>query len=94
MTNLDTIGGDDVLESKYSGTRIVILGGAGVGKSSLANTLLGRDKNYDGAGFPSGCFKVSSRRVGSVTLGTCPDTGYLLGGNYPYNHFQLFLFYV
>ena len=28
------------------------------GKSSLANVLVGRAHNYQGGGFPHGCFKV------------------------------------
>jgi predicted GTPase len=50
-------------------------GATGVGKSSLANVLLGRDKNYEGHGFDDGCFKVFGLQTGdsSVTKKTCQD---------------------
>jgi hypothetical protein len=42
---------------------------------------MGRDKNYDGRGFDSGCFKVYGLNHGesSVTKKTCQDQGHFLG---------------
>ena len=70
------------INRNYSSNRFFLLSGAtGVGKSSLANVLLGRDKNYDGRGHANGCFKVMGLNNGgtSVTKETCPDTGHMLG---------------
>ena len=64
--------------------RIVILGNVGVGKSSLANVLVGRDRNYNGYGFKNGCFEVlglSSKVKPPVTKITCTDKGPWLGNS-------------
>ena len=68
-------------EASYASPRIIILGAAGVGKSSLANVLMGRDKNYDGKGFGNGCFKVYGldNRKTAITKSTCADQGQWLG---------------
>ena len=60
---------------------MIFQGATGVGKSSLANVLMGRDKNYEGLGFEDGCFKVFGLQTGqtSVTKKTCQDQGHFLG---------------
>merc|ERR1719331_1227516 len=70
--------GVDGNEFRFPSPRIVILGATGVGKSSLANVLVGRDKNYDGRRFHDGCFKVAATKD-VVTKETCADVGYWLG---------------
>ena len=40
---------------------MVVLGEVGVGKSGLANVLVGREHNYQGGHFKKGCFKVDNR---------------------------------
>ena len=59
------------------------MGATGVGKSSLANILMGRDKNFDGNGFPGGCFEVLGlNNMGeSVTKEVCEDQGQWLGNH-------------
>ena len=63
----------------YPSPRIVILGATGVGKSSLANIFLGRDKNFNGTGFREGCFRVSPKFTTGVTKATCADSGHWMG---------------
>ena len=58
--------------------KVALLGNIGVGKSSLGNVLLGRDRNYQGHGFQLGCFDVG-RSDTSRTQYPCMDTGFLLG---------------
>ena len=57
--------------------KIIILGAVGVGKSSLANVLLGRSRIAQGEGHNSGCFKVYGldHKQTSTTKKTCWDTG-------------------
>ena len=62
--------------------RVVLLGASGVGKSSLGNVLLGRDRNYQGQGFSLGCFGVGNARTeSSHTQYPCIDTGFFLGNS-------------
>ena len=63
--------------TKYPDPRIVILGGTGVGKSSLANVLLGRDRSFNGSVFKDGCFRVSPD-ISGITKKTSPDSGHWL----------------
>jgi len=65
-------------DDEFPGPRILILGEAGVGKSSLANRLLGRGFLHD-SGDDKGCFKEGQDFSDGVTMGTCHEKGYYLG---------------
>merc|ERR1711936_1363127 len=75
-------------EKEYPSPRMIMIGETGVGKSSLANVLMGRDKKDDGSGYLDkngsrpgyGCFKSDDTDDGKVvTTKTCSDTGHYLG---------------
>ena len=63
--------------------KFIIIGATGVGKSSLANVLLGRPKNYQGMRFENGCFNVGPQMDSKTarTTAPCSDVGYLLGND-------------
>ena len=65
-------------EDKYPSPRIIILGQTGVGKSSVANVLVGRAHNYDGGSNTDGCFAVADG-TDPTTTKTCANVGDWLG---------------
>jgi septin family protein len=68
----------DLKHFSFKSPVIVLLGEIGVGKSSLANVLVGRDKSYDGADHKNGCFKVGGDSK-AVTKKACPEEGHWMG---------------
>lgn len=66
---------------EYPGPRIIMLGPIGVGKSSLGNVLLGRDKQHKNSN-DEGCFTVGNNE-NPVTTKTCAHPGTYLGKSNP-----------
>ena len=71
-------------EDVFPSPRIIIIGETGVGKSSLANVLMGNHPQYNGSDYKPpgyGCFKSDGNQWDGniVTKKTCSDTGYWLG---------------
>lgn len=63
---------------KYASPRIVMLGGAGVGKSTLANSLLGRGENFKNENDKQ-CFEAGDPVSGGMTKESCAHQDYFLG---------------
>eukprot|EP00092_Neocalanus_flemingeri_P009883 GFUD01010652.1.p1 GENE.GFUD01010652.1~~GFUD01010652.1.p1 ORF type:complete len:363 (+),score=84.37 GFUD01010652.1:106-1194(+) len=67
---------------KFPCPRFVIIGPTGAGKSSLANVLIGRDKEFQNPDESEKCFTVGAFAENSkdgVTQETCHETGSWLG---------------
>merc|ERR1712123_291557 len=67
---------------KFPCPRFVIIGPTGAGKSSLANVLIGRDKEFQNQKENEKCFTVGAFAQDSkdgVTQDTCFETGSWLG---------------
>ena len=62
---------------RYKSPRIVMLGAAGTGKSTLANSLLGRDTKYKNDGNKK-CFEAGKSASGGKTKDTCAHQGSFL----------------
>jgi len=65
-------------DKDFPGPRILILGAAGSGKSSLANRLLGRGIRAESDN-DKGCFTEKTAYQDAVTKGTCFEKGHYLG---------------
>jgi len=67
-------------DEAYPGPRILILGAAGAGKSSLANRLIGEGiREEHETEEEGGCFSEKSSWTDAVTKKSCARTGYYLG---------------
>ena len=66
---------DDISYYLFPGPRILILGAAGTGKSTLGKKLLDIKDNQD----DKGCFAESSIAGPAHTTGTCAQKGFYLG---------------
>ena len=76
------------MNKSISDLRLVIIGKTGVGKSALANALVGRHPIHkyrsiiDDLKYDCGCFKPKTFTLGkTTTTKTCYDTNYWIGNN-------------